>query len=145
MQRQKGVRGPCRREQLPIGATWAMQFQISSYGRSYGHSPRNMEVAGVLPVLQVGPCHPGLHRQTSGVRHSPPFSQCLLQTTTTREVGQKHRRRQGRRQGVGGQERDYKVFLICFSVLSQKLTLQVTYNSTSWRGIAKQSNPVSNP
>lgn len=47
-----------------------------------------MECAGVhsgdypmLPVLHVGPYHPGLHWQLSGARHSPPFSQCLLQTT----------------------------------------------------------------
>lgn len=53
-----------------------------------------MEVAGVLPVLHVGPYHPGLHWQMSGVRHSPPFSQCLLQTTTIQEVGQKQRRRE---------------------------------------------------
>lgn len=63
-----------------------------------------MEVAGVLPVLQVGPYHPGLHWQMSGVRHSPPFSQCLLQTTAIQKVGQKQRRRMrgggdGRREG----------------------------------------------
>lgn len=52
------------------------------------HSPRTMDHAGVhngdypvLPVLHVGPYHPGLHWQVSGARHSPPFSQCLLQTT----------------------------------------------------------------
>lgn len=61
-----------------------------------------MEVTGVLPVLHVGPYHPRLHWQVSGVRHSPPFSQCLLQTTTIQEVGQKQRRREA---GWGRRER----------------------------------------
>lgn len=34
-----------------------------------------------VPELHVGPYQPGLHLQTSGETHSPPFSQCLLHTT----------------------------------------------------------------
>lgn len=37
----------------------------------------------VVPELHVGPFQPGLHLQTSGETHSPPFSQCLLHTTET--------------------------------------------------------------
>lgn len=36
-----------------------------------------------VPELHVGPYQPGLHSQTSGETHSPPFSQCLLHTTET--------------------------------------------------------------
>lgn len=71
-----------------------------------------MEAAGVLPVLQVGPYQPGLHWQVSGVRHSPPFSQCLLQTTAIQEGGKNIR--QGRRQGIGGQERDTSQIILNF-------------------------------
>lgn len=103
----------------------------SSKSQTMGFSPRNMEVEGVLPVLQVGPYQPGLHWQMSGVRHSPPFSQCLLQTTTIQEGGKKIR--EGRRGDRGWEDKKeihYKLFLICFSVLPQKLTLEVTYNSS---------------
>lgn len=37
----------------------------------------------VVPELHVGPYQPGVHSQTSGETHSPPFSQCLLHTTET--------------------------------------------------------------
>lgn len=75
---------------------WHLSHLVPNFKLQEVHrcSPRNRKVARVLPVLHVGPYHPGLHWQMSGVRHSPPFSQCLLQTTTIQEVGQKQREKE---------------------------------------------------
>lgn len=90
-----------------------------------------MELAGVhsgvcplLPVLHVGPYHPDLHWQMSGVRHSPPFSQCLLQITTIHPSKRE-------------KKICYNLSFIHFSVLSQILTLEITHNITSGRRIAE--------
>lgn len=45
------------------------------------HLIKRITVQCFVPEAHVGPYQPGLHLQTSGETHSPPFSQCLLHTT----------------------------------------------------------------